>query len=277
MNIHMTHTARRRQAGLAKPALLLGVVFLVSAAAALLVSYLLTSVFERKQEARNPDVRVAKLNEISVDPQPWGLNWPHHFDGYKATAGDKFYGGSSAMPESKLDAQPWLRRLYAGYAFSIDYREARGHAYMLYDQGVTERVTQKPQAGACLHCHGSTNVLYRKVGLEAMGLPADDAALAEDFNMPAVIRGFKELSQRPYQEVLAMLYTVPDGTPDDSEPVFPTPPPGGFTEEFAGKKLPEGHTLEGDAHPVTCIDCHNPDSMALRVTRPGLVLGMQAL
>lgn len=277
MNIHMTYTARRRQAGLAKPVLLLGAVFLVTAIAALVVSYLLTSVFERKQEARSPGVRVAKLDEISVDPQPWGLNWPHHYDGWKATAGDKFYGGSSAMPESKLDAQPWLRRLYAGYAFSIDYREARGHAYMLYDQGVTERVTQKPQAGACLHCHGSTNVLYRKVGLEAMGLPADDAALAEDFNMPAVIRGFQELSQRPYQEVLAMLYAVPDGTPDDSEPVFPTPPPGGFTEEFAGKKLPEGHALEGDAHPVTCIDCHNPDTMALRVTRPGLVLGMQAL
>ena len=80
------------------------------------------------------------------------------FDSYGdlATAGDKFYGGASAMPESKLEEQPWLKRLYAGYAFSIDYREARGHAYMLYDQGVTERVTKKPQAGACLHCHAST-------------------------------------------------------------------------------------------------------------------------
>ena len=43
------------------------------------------------------------------------------------------------MPESKLEQQPWLRRLYAGYAFSIDYRELRGHAYMLFDQEVTER------------------------------------------------------------------------------------------------------------------------------------------
>ena len=29
------------------------------------------------------------------------------------------------MPESKLETNPWLRRLYAGYAFSLDYREAR--------------------------------------------------------------------------------------------------------------------------------------------------------
>ena len=256
---------------------LLTTTFVVAALGAAGVAWLLTNIMDRKQEARNPTVRVAELTEISVDPKPWGLNWPHHYDGYLATAGDEFYGGAEAMPESKLDHQPWLRRLYAGYAFSIDYREARGHAYMLYDQGVTERITQKPQAGACMHCHASTTVLWRKAGLEAMGQPADDEALAADFNMPAVIRGFQELSRKPYQEVLAMLYSVPDGTPEDNETVFPAPPVGGFTGEFAGKKLPEGHVLEGNVHPVTCIDCHNPTTMELRVTRPGLVLGLQAL
>src|SRR5690606_18783149 len=117
----------------------------------------------------------------------------------------KFYGGSSAMPQSKLESQPWLKRLYAGYAFSIDYREARGHAYMLYDQVVTERVNKRKQAGACIHCHGSATVLYRKVGLEKMGLPADHEALAADFNMEAVVAGFAELSTKPYHEVLSML------------------------------------------------------------------------
>ena len=256
---------------------LLTTTFVVAALGAAGVAWLLTNIMDRKQEARNPTVRVAELTEISVDPKPWGLNWPHHYDGYLATAGDEFYGGAEAMPESKLDHQPWLRRLYAGYAFSLDYREARGHAYMLYDQGVTERITKKPQAGACMHCHASTTVLWRKAGLEAMGLPADDEALAADFNMEAVIRGFRELSRKPYQEVLAMLYSVPDGTPEDNETVFPAPPVGGFTGEFAGKALPEGHVLEGNVHPVTCIDCHNPDTMELRVTRPGLVLGLQAL
>ena len=267
------HLAARRSGN----ARLLLLAFLVAAIGTALVAWVLVTMFARKQEARAPYVRVVELNEISVDPEPWGLNWPHHFDGWKSTAGDKFYGGSNAMPQSKLESQPWLKRLYAGYAFSIDYREARGHAYMLYDQGVTERVTQKPQAGACLHCHGSTTVLYRKAGLEAMGQPATDEVLAADFNMPAVQRGFEELSRKPYQEVLAMLEQMPDGTPSENEPVFPQPPAGGFEGQFAGKPVPADHPKVGEAHPVTCIDCHDPQSMAIRVTRPGFLNGIRAL
>lgn len=251
--------------------------FLAAAIATALVAWVLITIYGRKQEARTQFVRVAEVSEISTDPEPWGLNWPHHFDGWKSTAGDKFYGGSNAMPQSKLETQPWLKRLYAGYAFSLDYREARGHAYMLYDQGVTERVTKKSQAGACLHCHGSMNVLYRKAGLEAMGEEVTEEALSEDFNMPAVQKGFEELSTKSYEEVLAMLKQTPDGTPTESKSVFPQAPVGGFTEEFAGKPIPENHPSIGEAHPVTCIDCHDPKTMAIRVTRPGFVNGIAAL
>jgi nitrite reductase (cytochrome c-552) len=255
----------------------LALAFLAAAVGTGLVAYVLVIMFGRKQEARVPYVRVAEINEISVDPEPWGLNWPHHFDGWKSTAGDKFYGGSSAMPQSKLDKQPWLKRLYAGYAFSIDYREARGHAYMLYDQGVTERVTKKPQAGACLHCHGSTTVLYRKMGLEAMGLASDAKALGAEFNMDAVQRGFKEVSTMSYAEVLEMLAAAPDGTPDENTPVFPQAPVGGFSGEIAGEAVPDDHPVIGEAHPVTCIDCHDPKTMSIRVTRPGFTNGIRAL
>jgi nitrite reductase (cytochrome c-552) len=256
---------------------LLALVFAGAVVGTLGVTWVLISMFGHKQEARQPYLRVAEVNEISTDPEPWGRNWPHQFDGWKATAGDKFYGGANAMPQSKLESQPWLKRLYAGYAFSIDYREARGHAYMLYDQGVTERVTKKPQAGACIHCHASNTVMYRKVGLEAMGLPAGDEVLAAEFNMPAVIRGFREVSQRPYSEVLALVAAAPDGTPGENEPVVPQAPIGGFTGEFAGQAVPADHGIVGEAHPVSCIDCHDPRSMAVRVTRPGFVLGIAAL
>ncbi|ANM32436.1 nitrite reductase [Acidobacteria bacterium Mor1] len=251
-------------------------VFIAALIATLLVTWVLLRMIGRKQEGAAPFVKLAELSEISSDPAPWGLNWPHHYDGYIATAGDRFYGGSSAMPQSKLDHQPWLKRLYSGYAFSIDYREARGHAYMLYDQGVTERVTKKPQAGACLHCHGSTTVMYRREGLKAMGQPYDDEALAASFNMDAVIRGFEEVSRLPYQEVLAKLQEAPDGTPDGGMP-FPAAPAGGFTGEYAGQPLPEGHQSLGDAHPVSCIDCHNPKTMKLRITRPGFMSGIAML
>ena len=144
----------------------LALLFMATVVGTIVVTWVLVVMFGRKQEARSPFVRLVEVSEISTDPAPWGLNWPHHYEGYVATAGDKFYGGSSALPESKLDVYPWLKRLYAGYAFSIDYRQARGHAYMLYDQGVTERITKKPQTGACIHCHASNTVMYRKVGLD---------------------------------------------------------------------------------------------------------------
>jgi nitrite reductase (cytochrome c-552) len=256
---------------------LLVAVFAVAVVATLLVTFVLVTMFERKQEARAPFVRAVEVTEISTDPEPWGANWPHQYDGWRLTAGDRFYGGSSALPTSKLEKYPWLQRLYANYAFSIDYREARGHAYMLYDQGVTERVTQKPQAGACLHCHASLTVLYRKVGLEAMGQPTDDAALAAGFNMPAVIRGFEELSTRPYFEVMQMLPTVPDGTPEADQGAFPLPPVGGFTGEIAGEPLDQAQVAHGAAHPVSCIDCHDPETLQLRVTRPGFMLGIAVL
>ncbi len=248
------------------------------AVGAFLITATLVGVFENRQAARTPFLRTVVVSEISTDPRPWGRDFPRQFEGWKATAGDRFYGGSSAMPESKLEQQPWLKRLYAGYAFSIDYREARGHAYMLYDQGVTERVTKKPQAGACLHCHASTSVMYRKAGLEAMGKPATDEVLASSFDMSAVIRGFEEVSRKPYSEVLALVQNAPDGTPDDDSTVFPQAPYGGFTKEYAGKSVDEQQApTTKNAHPVSCIDCHDPKTMQIRITRPGFVKGIAAL
>jgi nitrite reductase (cytochrome c-552) len=147
-------------------------IFLASVVGTALVTWVLVKMLERKHEARTTFFALADVDEVSTDPRPWGINFPHHYEDYTRTAGDRFYGGSSALPESKLTQSPWLRRLYAGYAFSIDYREARGHAYMLYDQGVTERITKKPQAGACLKCH--TDIFHPAVAVHGRG---DDALL----------------------------------------------------------------------------------------------------
>ena len=245
----------------------------VAGLATFVVAYTLVVMFERKQEARTPFVRVAEVDEITTDPRPWGLNWPHQYDAYLQTQAGNEYGGSSALTESKLDHQPYLRRLYAGYAFSIDYREARGHAYMLYDQTVTERVTKRQQSGACLHCHASGTVAYRMVGLGAMGEEASEEALASDFNMPAVIRGFEEVSREPYHKVLAIFASAPDGTPNVETPLHPQME----TDAAATIDTPEGHINLGDVHPVSCVDCHDPETMALRITRPGFVRGIAKL
>ncbi|MFH1497143.1 MAG: ammonia-forming cytochrome c nitrite reductase subunit c552 [Verrucomicrobiota bacterium] len=232
------------------------------------IAALLVTIFEHRQEARTPFVRVVEVDEASTDPALWGLNWPYQFDTYKRTVDQTHteFGGSSAMTESKLDAHPWLRRLYAGYAFSIDYRELRGHAYMLYDQEVTERVTKRPQSGACLHCHASVIPTYRRLGLESMGKDASPEVLAADFNWPAVMEGFRLASTMDYHRAHAELLKTPDGTPGSKTPMTP----GGVPDPA------DPHQIS-DAHPVSCVDCHSPDTMQLRVTRPGFVNGIAAL
>lgn len=248
-----------------KTATLVGAVLLGTAVLTFGITALLVTIFEHRQEARVPFVRLAEVDEVSTDPEPWGKNWPYQFDTYKRTI-DTELGGSSALAQSKLETHPWLKRLYAGYAFSIDYRELRGHAYMLYDQEVTERVTKRTQSGACLHCHASIIPTYRRLGLESLGQDASPEALAKDFNWPAVMEGFRVASTMDYATAHAELLKTPDGTPENKTPLMP----GGVPD-------PNDPHQISDAHPVSCIDCHAPDTMKLRVTRPGFINGIAAL
>ena len=197
------------------------------------VTALLVNIFERKQEAKNPFYRVVELTEETEDPAIWGKNFPMQYDGYRRTV-DQIrtrFGGSEAIPrtptnadpravvaQSRLAEDPRLKRMWAGYAFSVDFREERGHAFMLEDQIFTERQQAAKQPGTCLHCHASMVVPYRRAG-------GGD-----------LIKGFEKLNPMPYAE--------------------------------ARKQV---------KHPVACIDCHDPESMALRVTRPGFIEGMRVL
>jgi len=198
-----------------------------AAAATFLITALLMNIFDRKTEAKDPYVLLEKVTEDDTDPAKWGVNWPRQYDAYKLTATStrtRFggHGGSEALPEQKIDRDPWLKRMFLGYAFSIDYRDRRGHAYMLEDQEITERQT-KPQTGSCLHCHASIMPLYRELG--------DGDAM----------KGFEKTFQYSYKDLNAKLHE------------------------------------SGNAHPVSCVDCHSPENMSLRVTRPGFINGIRIL
>ena len=204
----------------------------LAALAAAAAAFLLLNIQERKQEARNPFFRVVELTDDTVDPAVWGKNFPLQYDGYRRTVDMQRtrYGGSEAMPrtptradprsivaQSKIDEDPRLKTIWAGYAFAKDFREERGHAYMLDDQTYTERQSVG-QPGTCLHCHASVYVPYKQLG-------GGD-----------VVAGFEHMNQMPFAEA---------------------------------RKLVE--------HPIACIDCHEPSTMQLRVTRPGFLEGIRAL
>lgn len=206
---------------------------LVAAAVAVGVTAMLINIFERKTEAKNPFYRVVELDENTTDPLIWGKNFPMQFDGYMRTVDQvrTRFGGSEAVPhaptqvdprsvvaQSRLEEDPRLKVLWAGYAFSKDFREERGHSHMLLDQTFTERQQVVKQPGTCLHCHASMVTAYRKAGNGDMW------------------KGFEAINQMPY---------------------------------FEARKLV--------THPVACIDCHDPSTMALRVTRPAFIEGLRNL
>jgi nitrite reductase (cytochrome c-552) len=170
------------------------------------------------------------------------MNWSREYDDYKRTTDvtRTRFGGSEALPDEKIERDPWLKRMFAGYAFALDYRDRRGHAYMLSDQEMTKRVTERPQPGSCLHCHGSVIPTYRRLG------------------NGDVFKGFEALGKLGYADAHAEV--VKTGSSN--------PMAGGTETRFVH--------AEG-AHPLGCVDCHDPKSMALRVTRPGFIRGIQAL
>ena len=197
----------------------------IFAVGAFVAGALLINIFQRKTEARNPYVIFIEVDEDTTDPAEWAVNFPRQYEGYMRTTDYERtrYGGSDAIPKQKLDEDPWLRLMWAGYAFALDYREARGHAYMLHDQDHTLRVLERAQPGACLHCHSSVMPAYRHLG------DGD------------VMEGFRKLSAMPWEEAR---YVTDD----------------------------EGELLIN--HPASCVDCHDPDTMKLRVTRPAFKIGI---
>ncbi|MDX1982998.1 MAG: ammonia-forming cytochrome c nitrite reductase subunit c552 [Bryobacteraceae bacterium] len=194
---------------------------LLTALAAFGISALLINVMERKQEARNPFFRVVDINDGIDDPAQWGRNFPLHYDSYKRTVDVERtrYGGSEGLPksQSKIEEDPRLKKMWLGYAFSVDFREERGHAYMLIDQQNTRRVTEFKQPGTCLNCHASTYTTYKKLG------DGD------------IFKGFEALNKLTYSEAVSHV-----------------------------------------KHPVSCIDCHDPATMQLRITRPAFIEGIRA-
>ena len=188
---------------------------------------LLMNVFERKAEGRTPFFNVVEITDEIDDPAVWGKNFPLQYDGYARTVDmvRTTYGGSEAIPRepspddprsvtsrSKLELIPQLTSIWAGYAFAVDYRQARGHAYALEDQTYTGRQRVVQQPGTCMQCHASSYVGMMKLGNGDLET------------------GFSLLNEMNYEDA-----------------------------------------LEYVSHPVTCIDCHDPETMALRITRPSFM------
>jgi nitrite reductase (cytochrome c-552) len=195
------------------------------------------NVMERRAEGERAVFNVVDLDETVVDPEVWGQNFPRQYDGYQRTVDMErtTFGGSEAF--DKLEDDPNLRTLFAGYGFGIEFNEERGHIYTLFDQEESARVTELDQPGSCLQCHASNTVAYYEAGVEAGAEPVPaDVGFDDPRRVEAVLKGFEIINRLPYAEANALV-----------------------------------------EHPVSCIDCHDPETMDLRVTKPGFLIGVQEL
>jgi nitrite reductase (cytochrome c-552) len=241
--------------------LLIGAMVL-SAVAAVGAAALAVNIMERKQEARNPFYRVVELTDDTEDPAVWGKNFPLQYDGYKRTVDmvRTKYGGSEAVPrtptendprqvtaQSRLEEDPRLKTFWAGYAFAADFREERGHAYVLEDQLFTERQHVTKQPGACLHCHASVYVAYKKLG------EGD------------ITKGFEKANPMPYAEA-RKLVTHPVACIDchDSQTMALRVTRPGFIEGIRALKATQGvkdydvnkQATRQEMRTYVCGQCH---------------------
>lgn len=192
--------------------ILLIVAFIVGALLMGVLAALLANIQTRKSEAAKAPLMITEIPPDTLDPAVWGQNFPREYASFLKTEDSTIqtpYGGS--VPYSKLEKTPALKRIWAGYAFSIDYNEERGHFYALTDQKDTKRQDAVKQPGACANCHAAEAPLL----IEQMGWEA--------FN------------STPYKEISGTLHTG-----------------------------------------SSCHDCHDPETMALRITRPAFINAMNA-
>lgn len=102
------------------------------------------------------------------DSAQWGINFPNEYATLLLTAmnnTDTEYGGSSGF--SHLERDPRQVILFAGYPFSKDYNDERGHANALTDVRATRRVNEKTPA-TCYSCKSANNPeLWTEMGMAA--------------------------------------------------------------------------------------------------------------
>ena len=110
-----------------------------------------------------PIVNIDAMEPVSAK---WGQNFPNQYTSFLKTETNNTrtaFGGS--QPVSKLEIDPRLVKLFAGYPFSVEYNEDRGHMNALTDVRKIKRITAASPA-TCYSCKSSDNPkLWNQMGM----------------------------------------------------------------------------------------------------------------
>ncbi len=189
------------------------IVFIGSMLVVFFLGLLASSIIERRAEAvyaYKPDV---KVNQLEPDNSIWGMNYPREYQSSLKTEQSDFkskYNGSADI--DMLEVDPRLVVLWAGYGFSKDYNQSRGHFHAIDDIHKTLRTgapmngQKSPMPNTCWTCKS-----------------------------PDVPRLMKEK---------------------------------GIAEFYKGSWETQGEEI---VNPIGCADCHDSETMNLRISRPALI------
>ncbi len=131
-------------------------IFLGTVVVVFLIGLFGASIMERRGESQLV-VQVKPIKDWEPRNEVWGENYPREYERYAETADTSFsskHGGSAKI--DYLEHYPNLVILWAGYAFSRDYNQGRGHYHAVDDVRKTLR-TAIPQPATCWSCK-STDV-----------------------------------------------------------------------------------------------------------------------
>ncbi|AZQ62921.1 ammonia-forming cytochrome c nitrite reductase [Flammeovirga pectinis] len=109
-------------------------IFALSMAVVFGLGLLASSITERRLEGEYLNAQKRPIAKLEPRNEVWGENYPREFESYYETKDTTFrskHGGGAMI--DMLEEDPRLVILWAGYGFSKDYNQGRGHAYAIDD------------------------------------------------------------------------------------------------------------------------------------------------
>jgi len=209
--------------------------FLITVVVVFLLGLLASSIIERRSEAVFAYTPKVDYSPFEPRNEVWGKNFPREYESYLKTADTTFrskYGGSATI--DMLAEDPRLVVLWAGYSFSKDYKQSRGHYYAVEDIRTTLRTgapkdgNPSPQPNTCWTCK-SPDVprLMNQRGIadfykgswETLGAEVvnpigcadchDAATMNLHISRPALVEAFagmgKDVTKATYQEMRSLV------------------------------------------------------------------------
>lgn len=133
--------------------------FTVTLVIVFLLGLLASSILERRAEAVFAYTPQVSHSQFEPRNEIWGKNFPREYQSYLQTSDTMFrskYNGAQMI--DMLEVDPRLVVLWAGYGFSKDYNQGRGHYYAIEDIHETLRTgapvdgQPSPMPNTCWTC-----------------------------------------------------------------------------------------------------------------------------